>query len=75
MANVDCCSRRRLYAIIVNNEPQADEIFTTIDEAKAAIVTDVDNGNYEMEDAEVWEMKPILRARKLDVAWDEIHSQ
>ena len=66
---------RRMYAVIKpddNNEMQNENPYDTIEQAKTSIIEDVADGNYDLEDVEIWEMRPIMRPLKLETAWENI---
>jgi hypothetical protein len=65
---------RRLYVVIdvTDNAMTHENPFDTVEKAKAYVVKDVGEGNCELGDVEIWEMRPILKPRKIETAWDNI---
>ena len=66
---------RRLYAVIDvsdNNTMTHENPFDTVEEAKAHVIEDVGEGNCELKDVEIWEMRPILKPRNIETVWDKI---
>lgn len=66
---------RRLYAVVDvsdYNTMTHDNPFKTVEDAKAHVVGDVGEGNCELKDVEIWEMRPILKPRKIETVWDDI---
>jgi hypothetical protein len=66
---------RRMYAVVDvsdDNMMTHERAFKTIEDAKAHVVEDVGEGNYELVDMEIWEMRPIMKPRKIETVWDKI---
>jgi hypothetical protein len=65
---------KKVYIIVTddNHELQHDVTYTTLEEAKAAIMECVENGEYEINDVEIWAATPCLKPKKLETVWEEI---
>jgi hypothetical protein len=57
---------------VTDNAMTHENPFDTVGKAKAHVVKDAGEGNCELGDVEIWEMRPILKPRKIETVWDNI---